>query len=282
MEENMKSGMLTSITGACLLLILGACSNADLIREVERSKVGGDAYSKALHSEYVALAKSEEAEGDQEDALHFINKAKVAAAGQTVTADDFTKRDLRGVSEEKALKEAHSQLNSALKGGAAKRNPKAAAKALGMFDCWMQEAEEDIQPSDIARCRDGFKVAMAALGPEKKKKKKRKVASGSPFTVYFKFDSTELTDASNGSMFDIMQKIRSHKPKTVSVVAHTDLAGAAKYNKAWSDLRAAALEKLLKGAGAKNINLMSMGDSDPIVDTKKPNQTNRRAVIIFK
>lgn len=280
----MNPKLMTCFSGACVLALLAACSNAGMIRNVERSQVSEDAFAKALHGEYVALAKAEEAEGDQRDAVHFINKAKVAAEGKQVAADDFTARDVRGTSEEKALKAAHAQLTSALKGGAAKRNPKAAAKAQGMFDCWMQEAEEDIQPADIARCRDGFKVAMAALGPAKKAKKmsKRKVASGSPFTVYFKFDSTDLTDASNGAMFDIMQKIGSHKPKTVSVVAHSDQAGNSKYNKALSEMRAFALEKLLKGAGAKQVNVVAKGDSEPIVDTKKPSQTNRRAVIIFK
>lgn len=280
----MKSKVLTSISGACAAAFLVACSNADMIRKVEREKASGDAFSTALHGEYVALAKSEEAEGDQRDAVHFINKAKVAAAGNAVAVDDFRSRDVRGTSDEAALKTAHAQLIDALKGGAAKRNPTAAAKAQGMFDCWMQEAEEDIQPADIARCRTGFKVAMAALGPAKRAKKmsKQKTASGSPFTVYFKFDSTDLTDASNGAMFDIMQKIRSHKPKAVRVVAHSDLAGDSKYNKALSEMRAFALQKLLNGAGAKKVNVVAKGDSEPIVDTNKPSQTNRRAVIIFK
>jgi len=280
----MSSRILRWTFAASVLALFSACSNADLIREVERSKTDGDAFSKALHSEYIALAKSEEAEGDQRDALHFVNKAKTAAAGKAVAADNFKNRDIGGASDEAALKAAHTQLTNALDGGAAKRNPKAAARAQSMFDCWMQEAEEDIQPKDIARCRKGFEVAMASLGSAKqaKKKSKRKVASGSPFTVYFKFDSTDLTDASNGAMFDIMQKIRSHKPKTVSVVAHSDLAGDSKYNKALSEMRAFAVQKLLNGAGAKQVNVVAKGDSEPIVDTKKPSQTNRRAVIIFK
>ena len=272
------------IPGVFALALMGACSNAGLIEEVERSKPAGDEFAQALHGEYVALARSEEAEGDQRDAMHFINKAKVVATGKAVAADDFTARDVAGTGDEAALKAARSQLDDALKGGAAKRNPKAAAKAQGMFDCWMQEAEEDVQPSDIAKCRDGFKVAMAAIGPAKpaKKKKKAKVASGSPFTVYFKFNSADLTDSSHSALYDIMQKVGSHKPKTVSIVAHSDLSGASDYNKALSGLRAAALQKLLKGAGAKTITTAAMGDAEPIVNTKKPNQTNRRAVIIFK
>lgn len=270
------------VSGVFVLALLGACSNAGLIDEVERAAPAGSDFSKALHSEYVALAKSEEAEGDLSDARHFILKAKTAAAGKAVVADDFKARDVRGTGEEKALKAARAQLDGALKGGAAKRKPKAAAKAQGMFDCWMQESEENIQPADIARCREGFKMALADLGPAKKKKKKKKAASGSPFTVYFKFNSTDLTEDSQGALYDIMQKVRSHKPKTVQVIAHTDLSGSGKYNKALSEMRAKAVEKLLKGAGAKKINVSAMGDGNPIVDTKKPNQTNRRAVIIFK
>jgi len=280
----MSSGTSRLMFAACVLALFSGCSNADLIRQVERAKTDGDAFSIALHREYVALAKSEEAEGDQRDALHFVNKAKTAAAGRAVAADDLKTRDIGGTSEEMALKAAHAQLTNALEGGAAKRDPKAAARAQSMFDCWMQEAEEDIQPEDIGRCRTGFKVAMSSLGsaPATKKISKRKGASGSPFTVYFRFDSADLTDASNGAMFDIMQKIRSHKPKTVSVVAHSDLAGDSKYNKALSEMRAFALQKLLAGAGAKHVNVVAKGDSEPIVDTKKPSQTNRRAVIIFK
>ena len=126
-------------------------------------------------------------------------------------------------------------------------------------------------------------MALAAIGPAKKmKKKKKKVASGSPFTVYFKFDSDNLTEASEGAVFDIMQKVRSHKPKTVHIVSHADLVGTAKYNKALSEMRAITLQKLIKDAGAKKVSVSAMGDTNPIVDTKKPNQTNRRAVIIFK
>lgn len=265
------------VPGVFALVVLGACSNADLIRQVAGTQPAGSEFSQALHGEYVALAKSEEAEGDLDDAKHFILKAKTAAAGKAVAADDLSARDVSGTNNEMALVSSQTQLAGALKGGAAKRNPQVAAKAQGMLDCWMQEAEENTQPADIARCRDGFKMAMAKLGPAKKKKP----ASGSPYTVYFKFNSDDLTEGSHSTVFDIMQTVRSNKPKSVHVIAHTDLSGPGTYNKALSEMRAAALQKLLSGAGAKKVTLSAMGDSDPVVKTKKPNQTNRRAVIIF-
>ena len=74
----------------------------------------------------------------------------------------------------------------------------------------------------------------------------------------------------------------NNKPKTVHIISHADLAGAAKYNKALSEMRGIALQKLIKDAGAKKVSVSAMGDTNPIVNTKKPNQTNRRAVIVFK
>jgi outer membrane protein OmpA-like peptidoglycan-associated protein len=124
-------------------------------------------------------------------------------------------------------------------------------------------------------------MAKKADAP-KKKKKKKKPASGSPFTVYFKQNSSVLTDKSQGSMFDIMQKVRSHKPKTVHIVTHTDLTGSAAANKKMSEKRAANLAGKMKGAGAKSITTEAVGDTQPLVDVKGPSAANRRGIIIFK
>jgi outer membrane protein OmpA-like peptidoglycan-associated protein len=271
---------------AVALGALGACtySNTALINEVEKAQLTGDTFSRSLHAEYLNLAKAEAAEGDRRDARHFAMKAKTAAAGKPVAADNVEARDIKGTKDEKSLQGARADLDKAMKLGAAKRNPRIAANAQSMYDCWIQEAEEDVQPGDIKTCRNQFKTAMTLLAAEKTKvRKKRKLpASGSPFTVYFKFDSDKLTNSSEGAIFDIMQKVGMFKPKAVQIIAHTDLSGASPYNQTLSERRAAALEKYLKGAGAKKINVSAKGDTTPIVNTKKPNQTNRRAVIVFK
>ena len=61
------------------------------------------------------------------------------------------------------LTDARARLISALNRGAATKAPMEAANAQVMFDCWMQEQEENFQPPDIARCRDGFYAAIAAV-----------------------------------------------------------------------------------------------------------------------
>ncbi len=266
------------LAGAASMLILGACSNAELIKQVELTKPTGTNFDKSLHDKYVKLAKAEEKEGDLGDARHFILKAKAAAAGQSVTPDNLPQRNVTG-GDAKAIAAARPMLIKALSGSKAKKMPDVAAEAQTSFDCWVQEAEEGIQPKDIAACRKAFDVALAKLGTVKKKKST--AASGSPFTVFFKFDKTALTNESEGALFDIMQKVRVHKPKKVHIIAYTDLSGKNPYNDKLAELRAQALAKKIKGAGAKVVTTAAPGPKDPIVDTTKPNQSNRRAIIIF-
>ena len=120
------------------------------------------------------------------------------------------------------------------------------------------------------------------IAAKPKAKKKKLPPSGSPFTVYFKLNSTELTEKSQGDLFDIMQKVRVYKPKTVEIVAHTDLSGSPAGNLKMSQERADDLAKKMKSAGAKNVVAKGVGSADPVVDTKAANQANRRALILFK
>lgn len=114
------------------------------------------------------------------------------------------------------------------------------------------------------------------------KKKKKKKASGSPFTVYFKYNTVDMTEESHSAVFDILQKVRKHKPKRVVIVAHADRPGTDEYNMKLSQDRADALAKMFKGAGAKKIEATGVGESETIVDTDDRSQTNRRGIITFK
>lgn len=272
-------GKLVALCAACAL-VLGACSSAQDVKEAADAKPTGSTFDKDLHKGYVSLAQAELKEGDQGDAKHFSMKAKEAAAGKAVAPDDFEIRAIGGP-EGKTLKDARVRLISALGSPKAMEKPKAAAKAQTMFDCWMQEQEEGWQSKDIAACRKGFETAMKALEPAKRKKTATK-PSGSPYTVYFRFDSVSLTEKSEGALYDIMQDIRLHKPKDIVITAYTDLVGNKTYNLNLAELRGKNIEDKLKSAGAKSVTVLAKGATDPVVDTTKPNQPNRRAIITFK
>ena len=57
----------------------------------------------------------------------------------------------------------YERLTVAMAKGGALKAGKHAAAAQTSFDCWMQEAEENFQPKDIAACRNNFYGAMSLL-----------------------------------------------------------------------------------------------------------------------
>lgn len=113
-------------------------------------------------------------------------------------------------------------------------------------------------------------------------KKKKLPPSGSPFTLYFKNNSVDLTEASHGELFDVLQKVGVYKPKEISVSVYSDLTGSASYNKKLAEKRGEMLAQELKDAGAKNVSVNAVGASDPVVDRKGKVDANRRAVVSFK
>jgi OOP family OmpA-OmpF porin len=263
-------------TCAICALSLSACAGTKDVGEAAALKPSGPAFTQSLHKDYVALAQSELEQGDRTSARHYAMKAKEAAAGKTVGPDAVATRQI-GAPQDKTLSDARARLVAALGSAEAGKKPAEAAKAQSNFDCWMEQQEEGWQLDHIAACRKGFDTAMAALAPEK-------MAAKSPElqTVYFKFNSTELTAKSEDELAAIIRDVKLAKPKTVQVISYTDLAGDKAYNAKLAAMRGKSIEEKLKDAGAPIVRVDARGPVEPVVDTAKPNQENRRAVIIFQ
>lgn len=127
-----------------------------------------------------------------------------------------------------------------------------------------------------------MKKAEAKPAAAKKPAKKKLPPSGSPFTLYFKNNSVDLTEKSHGDLFDILQKVGVYKPKSISVSVYSDLTGSAAYNKELAEKRGKMLAAELKDAGGKNISVDAVGAADPLVERKGKVDANRRALISFK
>lgn len=125
-------------------------------------------------------------------------------------------------------------------------------------------------------------MKKAEAKPAAAKKKKKLPPSGSPFTVYFKNNSVDLTEKSHGDIFDILQKVGTYKPKEVVISVYSDMTGSAEYNKMLAEKRGKYLQSEIKDAGAKKIIVNPVGAADPIVEKKGKVDANRRAVISFK
>jgi len=103
------------------------------------------------------------------------------------------------------------------------------------------------------------------------------------FTLYFKFQSDELTDESRALLPEILATVKQHAVPEVLVVGHTDTMGAARTNLELGMNRATAVYRILIQVGfdPNTIEIRSHGESDPLVKTpdETPEPRNRRVEI---
>ena len=123
--------------------------------------------------------------------------------------------------------------------------------------------------SDIKRL---FGDALAALPPAPRH-----------FTLYFKFDSDELTDDSRALLPQILATVKERSAPEVAIVGHTDTKGNARANIGLGLKRAAMVrDQLVKvGLNASLIDISSHGEGDLLVATSNeiPEPRNRRVEI---
>lgn len=249
--------------------LVGACGGLEL-QNAQTVAPKGDAFSKALYGEYIALSKAEYGEGDYEDSDVFAMRAVAAAEGKPPAPEEVKSRhqSARGA---KALGAGRDRLVKALAGGSAARMPAESAKAQAMYECWAQELEENLQQDHIDSCRIGFFIALAKLeaAPAPKAMAPKPALSPLTFLVYFGFNSAALDAKANSVVGTASNVIKETKPKVVSVIGHTDKAGATSYNAMLAEKRANAVAAALTktGVSGRLMTIGSLGENAPAVET---------------
>lgn len=106
------------------------------------------------------------------------------------------------------------------------------------------------------------------------------------FTLYFRFESDELTDESQPLLAQILQAVKSRPFPDVAVVGHTDTTGARALNFELGLRRAGAIRGRLIDAGvdASMIEVTSHGEADLLVKTadEVAEPRNRRVEITVR
>ena len=263
------------------LLVLGACSGFGL-QNARGVQPSGNAFETALHSEYMVQAEGEYAEYDYSRSDLFAERAVASAGGDApdpVTLDNW---DIPEANVEE-LSNARERLLSALDASGRTKAPGSAAHAQVMFDCWVEEQHENIQPEDIAACRSGFYGAIVAVEgalrvapepmveePEPEPMPATEVEMPSAhYVIYFDFDSAELSKDASGTIGDAVAATRQMKYTNVTVSAHTDRAGDMGYNQDLAQERAlATVDKIRRFGGVNlNINIKNFGENQPAAKT---------------
>ncbi len=277
----------------CMALggFLAACSNT---AEISKMSVKGGAYERGLHKNYIKLAIAEHAEDDWGDAGQFEDRAKMAAMGKPTAPEMLSERQLVE-KHRKPLAAAYKRLTSALAQGGANKAGKHAANSQTSFECWMQEAEENLQRKHIDACRNSFYGAMSLLegalyAPSRKvakkvvkKKKKARKPQTVKYVLYFGFNSAKLNKAAMNAIGFIKGEVK--KRAKVSVAAFADRSGSTEYNDNLAIRRATAVLLALKKSGVKNeIRTTIYGEGRNAVATKDGarERLNRRVEVSVK
>ncbi len=277
-------------------IVITGCANLDFNR-IAKMDQKGSAFQKALHKEYVRLARAEGDEYDWSDAGFFNDRAEASAMGKKVGPQAIADRGLPG-NKVKQLSGARAKLVKALAAGSASR-PGPAAQAQAGFDCWMQEQEENFQPDDIIDCRRSFVIGLNALTKKKKKKaaakkakprRKRHARKPKPkplpfYKINFSFNSAKLDSKARGVIAKAAATIKKAKVKMALLNGHADRSGSGGYNKRLSQARANAVGKALAAAGVAKgiIKQRSYGETWMLVRTAdgKRQAANRRVDILL-
>jgi outer membrane protein OmpA-like peptidoglycan-associated protein len=251
------TGLKMMFAVAAAALILNGCAGTEL-EKAEGLKPSGSEFSKNLYTGYIGLSGFEHYEGDYRDSDNFAIRARAAASDKPGQPEEISARNLppNTVGE---LSEGRARLMAALSAGARDKAPILAANAQVMFDCWIQEQEENRQPDDIALCKatflDSLLGAEAAVKPAQMAKASAPMKVPPPkkvtrkFVVYFAFDSSKLTPESTREILRAIDVAKNAKAKRVYLSGHTDRAGPDAYNKKLSGMRTDAVAEVIKGGG---------------------------------
>ncbi len=260
------------------VIALGSCGiqlSGTQLERAESTSPEGSEFDVSLYEGYVDLSRSEFGEGDYRDSDTFAIAALNAGAGNRPAPEEVDSRQ-QPADRVGELTDARARLASLLGNeNIIKEHPGDAARAQVMFDCWMQEQEENWQPEDIERCRSAFYDRIAAL----------ESALLPKFVVYFDFDKTAITPAGQSVLAEA-EAAAKKLGASVSVAGHTDTAGDMTYNEMLSERRAEAVARALADGGiaAKRISTEWHGQTNLAVPTPDdtPKAPNRRVVIFLE
>lgn len=279
--SNLRNLIFLTACGA----LLAACSGPD-IAMLKSMPNKGTVFDNGLQAGYTQLVADEGKEQDFGDADHFGKKATMAAKGQNVLPDRlFDRKAPKKYQAE--LQAGWQRLTLARTHGGKTKAPQQLATAQTIYDCWIQEAEEDIQRLDISRCQIGFNAAMVQVDAAMKEKKMaapapaKKAPTKESHIVYFSHDSAELAASSAIIINDAAASIKKGA-KATFVIGHTDASGSDVYNQKLADRRSNAVIAALKKAGVKSGISKGVADErDPKVKTKDGERkgVNRRVEI---
>jgi outer membrane protein OmpA-like peptidoglycan-associated protein len=270
------------------ILSLGACGTK--LQDAEMTAPGGGAFKEALHKYYIERSSAEFAEGDYRDSDYFASKAITASGATEVLPQEVGERKIPADRVD-VMTSSRERLMAALAGGGRIKAPDDSSRAQVMFDCWLQEQEENFQPDDIEFCRSEFFAALRAVEaaiaePAAAPPPPPPAPEAATFNIYFDFDKSNIRDDQQSQLQVAVLAAQAAEGRTVSLSCNTDTAGPVDYNQALSVRRCNSVTGAMIEAGIDRSRIVSfpLGQTQPLVETGDGvvEQGNRVVVITLE
>ena len=284
---------MTSVKRFAVLVIaavtLTGCASRPM-NQLASIKPYGAGFNDALAQDYIALSATEALQGDNRDADTYAQRAMAAAAGQPPGPDQVELRQPflkhKYVSE---LSDARQRLVSALDKTGRTKAPDDAAHAQASYDCWIEQASEDLQPADIDACKQAFLDAIAKVEAalvEEAPPAAEVAAPPESYLAFFDFDKADITSDGMSVVESAATDAQGTPFRRVVAKGYTDTSGSQDYNLGLSQRRADAVRSALVDFGmqADAIDTEALGEADPLVPTGDgvPEAQNRRVEIVIE
>ncbi len=235
-------------------------------------------FAQALSRDYRALSAAESAQGDERDAASYARRSLDAAAGTPTAPETVGSR--RGFLKDRhvpALTLARERLMAAFDGAGRENAPEAAAHAQASFDCWLEQATEDLQAADIEACRQSFLMTVAQV--ETARPAPESVAVATPpvepvpaetparHVLLFAFDDAAVSAEGMAELEVVREQAAANRARRILVVGHASSVGSGDYNLALSERRAEAVKAQLLDIDVATDSIVTeaRGENDPLV-----------------
>lgn len=275
---------------AMLGMLPGCVSSVDQLRKAD---LKGNSFQVELAKQYLEFAESEADQYDWFNSAYFAKKGLKVMAGEPTAPEDLKNwslpEDMLPI-----LQQAREYLVSViLLPEVTKKFPQESSKAQFMFDCWVEQQEENWQEEDIAKCRNGFYTALdnlfaittvaVAAPPEKpampeivKRENKQETR-----LAYFKTGSSKLDSGVNRLVSNVISQLKDVKSYDVTLNGYADNVGGEESNMKLSKKRALAIKKALidGGLNEKSVTIFAFGDTQGRGANKKGVASKQNRVV---
>lgn len=301
------------VTGLSLMLLAAGLVIGPQARPAQAAETSREIFDRTLSAAYMERAAHELDENHYVAHDFFTRKANAVAGGADVEPEVLANWDLppEAVSEMAAARARLVSVKAkVLSIPSTNRTalPRRTARAQMLFDCWVEEQEENVQPPHISYCKSGLEDMLNQIEPYLVADKARPMyefaAMPEPtppapapapapepmapksYLVFFDWDKSNLTAEALDIVRTAARNAKRMGYNVIEVIGHADRSGSDAYNMGLSQRRAVSVRSELQRQGivSGGVSVSARGERDPLVPTpdgvREPQ--NRRAEIILK